>query len=718
MHASRVQTTDTWLWQTEAMSDHLNTSLLEQPLDVGTLSQLATAESWRKELHSPPSHVQKWWAQRLGVVNRHVLMAAASSSLHEYLHLDRGEDDLSGVVVYDPFSGSGGTLLEAAKLGAEVIGRDVNPVATLATRQALQKWDARELQRGFDSIVASCDTELNELYQDQNGRVIRGFFWVASAACGVCDERVDLFHRHVFARHAYPKKHPVAHGICRMCGDIVKIDLSIDDMIWCASCSVPTPFRGPVSTGSGTRGTQFECSSGHSTRLVSSVKNAPIRFRMYAKLYEEKGRRVYARTDGADDISYSRARTRLDQLGVTIVQPNGLLKRGKNTDQVLRVGFNNWQQFFNDRQRLALGLIATAIRDLEIDGPEREALAAVFSKSVEFNNMLASYKGEGTGAVRSVFHNHTLQFERMPFETNPWSTASGGFHTSYKRLIRALDFKTTPTDLRMFDKKVMRVAGYSKPPLLQIVDSPEFGAGVASVTCGDSGNSRIPDSAVDIILTDPPHFDKVNYSELADFFHAWLRKIKPFVGYPETETTRSEADVQHDSPVVFETGLTRVWKDVARTLKDDGIAVFSFHHRKAEGWRACMNSLRKAGLCVTYLQMVRAEMTSSLSKRNQSSPHSMDVLVICRKAESAVPLASDIRAAVRHATGCLRSLAKGGADPLPSDGRSLILGSVLSLLTNPDIVYDVDHLLDVANRQATRVERLLLNTRNTVVRSA
>ena len=57
-----------------------NPSLLEHPLRAGALSRLAVAESWRKELHSPATHVHKWWAQRLGVVNRHLLMAAASSS--------------------------------------------------------------------------------------------------------------------------------------------------------------------------------------------------------------------------------------------------------------------------------------------------------------------------------------------------------------------------------------------------------------------------------------------------------------------------------------------------------------------------------------------------------------------------------------------------------------------------------------------------------------
>ena len=43
--------------------------------------------------------------------------------------------------------------------------------------------------------------------------------------------------------------------------------------------------------------------------------------------------------------------------------------------------------------------MATAIRDLEGPAAEREAL---FSGTLEFNNLFTSFKGEGTGAVRHI----------------------------------------------------------------------------------------------------------------------------------------------------------------------------------------------------------------------------------------------------------------------------------------------------------------------------
>ena len=41
------------------------------------------------------------------------------------------------------------------------------------------------------------------------------------------------------------------------------------------------------------------------------------------------------------------------------------------------------------------------------------------------------------------------------------------------------------------------------------------------LSCGDSASTGLPPRSIDLIVTDPPFFDNVHYSELADFFHAW-----------------------------------------------------------------------------------------------------------------------------------------------------------------------------------------------------
>ena len=107
------------------------------PLELATfapeVSLIAEHESWRKERHRPATYLHKWWARRLGTV--------VQASLLGVVRATAAERPLAGLLVYDPFAGSGTTLVEARKLGARVIGRDINPVATLTERQAMQVWD-------------------------------------------------------------------------------------------------------------------------------------------------------------------------------------------------------------------------------------------------------------------------------------------------------------------------------------------------------------------------------------------------------------------------------------------------------------------------------------------------------------------------------------------------------------------------------------------------
>jgi hypothetical protein len=190
-------------------------------------------------------------------------------------------------------------------------------------------------------------------------------------------------------------------------------------------------------------------------------------------------------------------------------RPSGRLAAGNNTDQARNWNFRSWRQFFNARQLYSLSLMATAIRDLEGPPAEREALCALFSGTLEFNNLFTSFKGEGTGAVRHMFANHILKPERTPLEAHPWGTpqSSGAFSTLLvSRLERAHKYKTEPVDLVLADDgSVVRVTGLAH-------------AGTGDVATRNAADTGLPDASVDLVITDPPFMDNVHYAELADFF--------------------------------------------------------------------------------------------------------------------------------------------------------------------------------------------------------
>jgi hypothetical protein len=81
-----------------------------------------------------------------------------------------------------------------------------------------------------------------------------------------------------------------------------------------------------------------------------------------------------------------------------------------------------------------------------------DALFTLFSGVLEFDNMFATFKGEGTGAVRHLFSHHILKPERMPIEANVWGTqkSSGSFSNLFKsRLLRAVDYRDAPFEIEL-----------------------------------------------------------------------------------------------------------------------------------------------------------------------------------------------------------------------------------------------------------------------------
>lgn len=683
---------------------------LETAFPAGVVSAAAERESWRKEVHRPATHTHKWWAQRLGSVFRGILAAAVAESEQDAIECYSNALRLDGLVVCDPFAGSGTTLAEAAKLGAKVVGRDINPVATLVQRQALAPWDRARLDCAFKEVETRVRPEIDRLHQDKRGRRVLYYFWVALASCPRCPSDappVELFSRYVFAQHAYPKKYPTSRATCPHCHAIEVVDVVKDDQLTCRSCGRTSGLTGPVNRANMT------CPQGHTEKVVDALGDQPPQLRMYAKqVLGVDGKRYYEPIDDFDLALYAEAEGLLDEKRSELVLPSGVLDDGHNTRQAIRWNYREWQQFFNARQLYSLGLLGAAIRDLALD-PEREALSALFSGVLEFNNLFCSFKGEGTGAVRHMFSNHVLKPERTPLEAHPWGTpaSSGAFSTLYQsRIIRAWEYKLNPHDLVPVGGSPERVFGLSQPIYLEMGNAEEFERGLvgAYVHHGPSASFDLPDASVDLVITDPPFMDNVHYSELADFFHAWLRQIQPFVDYPvQSATTRHAEEVQSADPAEFGRAIASVWKECSRLLKPNGLLAFTFHQARITGWVELVKALGAAGLVITAVQPVKAEMSTSTVKSSAADPSNLDSIVVCRPTGRAIPQMTTVEAVRERAVAALRECQEAGVKVGHADVESVIRGSVLALHTLPGNSQSVESLTAAAGEAVAEAAAVL-----------
>ena len=604
------------------------------------VSDIAEAESWRKEVYRPIYHIHKWWAQRLGSVFRAAIIASAVPQGSPVLEYFRQAVSLDGLVVFDPFMGSGTTVGEAHKLGCTAIGRDINPVAYRAVRAALGPVDRKGIAECFDHLSRTVASKLQRLYKSRDSRGnpcdVLYYFWVKVLPCPKCRAGVDLFPRYVFTGHADRTKDVPVYVVCPGCGDVFPI-CQHDASSTCGKCGLAfNPQEGPA------RHTTAVCRAcKHEFPLAATARAAgqPPAHRMYAKLVlRDNGAKEYLPATPEDLALYESAKKHLAELDPPV--PSVPIADGRNTRQILNYGYRHWHELFNERQLLGLTTLAQAISDLP-KGPARDALAVLFSGVLEFNNMFASYKGEGTGAVRHMFSHHILKPERMPIEANVWGTpqSSGAFSTLYRsRLLRALDYREAPFEIGLDgprgEKQVRKVFHVSPPMGRKITHSyPKSGLpkGAIYLSCGSSAQTDLPDKSVDLIVTDPPFFDNVHYSELADFFHVWQELYFSNGRRKSASTTRHKEEVQDTDSSAFAEKLRAVFVECRRVLRDDGRLVFSYHHSREDGWTAVAKAILGAGFSLIQSQPVKSEMSVAAPKNQAKEPIDLDVLLVCRK---------------------------------------------------------------------------------------
>jgi len=154
--------------------------------------------------------------------------------------------------------------------------------------------------------------------------------------------------------------------------------------------------------------------------------------------------------------------------------------------------------------------------------------------------------------------NHILKPERTSLENSIWGTekSSGTFSTLFEsRLLRAKRYLEHPVEIAfeydLFGNRTgTRKTLASKPIRACRVENWEELAKSEQgllILNGDSSHLPLPEKSIDAVITDPPYFDFVHYSELSDFFFFWLspvlRKRYPWMA---GEDSSAQGEIQHN----------------------------------------------------------------------------------------------------------------------------------------------------------------------------
>ena len=143
------------------------------------------------------------------------------------------------------------------------------------------------------------------------------------------------------------------------------------------------------------------------------------------------------------------------------------------------------------------------------------------------------------------------------------------------------------------------------------------------------------------MVTDPPYYDAVPYSDLSDFFYVWLRRGLPAAvqrTFAEPLTPKADEcivdEVKGKDKVYFERTMAQAMAEGRRVLHPLGIGIVVFAHKSTAGWEAQLQAMVDAGWTMTGSWPIDTEMGSRL-RAMDSAALASSVHLVCRPRENA-----------------------------------------------------------------------------------
>lgn len=655
---------------------------IEQNYDISFVASLALREKQIQQNYRPIIAVHKWFARRPGTLFRALTLAEFGNAPIENTFFRK--NDFPGTRIADPFMGGGTPLIEANRVGCDVEGVDINPMATWIVREEIEHLDLTAYQTTAAALLRRLRDDLEALYRtdcpiygDRNVPV-KYFIWVKEIACEACGSGVALFPGYLLSEDA---RHPANVLVCARCGELNEVhDLAKPGH--CRDCRAPLVLDGPAHRN---RCACLDC--GHENTYPRS-DSCPPQHRLFAIEYYNPARkdghngRFFKKPDAKDIARYEEAVRRWGATRPEFI-PGETILPGDETDRLHRWGYERYRDLFNPRQLLGLELSARHIAAIK-DERVRHALATNLSDLLRYQNMLCHYD---TMALKSldIFSIHGFPVGLVQCESNVLgivngkgaNVGSGGWTNIIGKYAKAKRYCDEPFEVRREGPRKRQVPITGE----WIGERMNGRQRNVSIHCLSSNKAKLRPKSLDAVFTDPPYFGNVQYGELMDFCYVWLRRLvgKEAEGFDREsarsveELTGNETqgrDLEH-----FTEGLAAVYANMAKALKPGAPLAFTYHHNKLEAYKAAGVAILDAGFTCSASFPCPAEMGGSIHIHGTGSSI-VDTVFVCRTTGNTAQKwlfesAEEFTQIVARDLGELRI---AGLKPTPGDVRCITYG--------------------------------------------
>ena len=657
---------------------------IETRFDVPLISALALREKAIQQHYRPIIAVHKWFARRPGTLFRGLLLS-------EFVDADLREsffqsNQLDGKRIADPFMGGGTPLIEANRLGADVVGWDINPMAWWIVGRELEHLDLPAYEVAGERLLDNLQRRIGNGYQTECTTCeetvpVKYFLWVKIQPCESCHKDIDLFPGFVVATNS---RHPSFVLVCAKCGELSETD-DRGSPGSCSCCGARLKAAGPA------RRSSVDCPGCGAANKFPVVDDGPLAHRMFAIEYHcplcKDGRkgRFFKKPSQRDLDRYDEA-AELWERTVPEYVPDDFIPAGDETNRLHRWGYERYRQMFNYRQLLGLEISCRLVA-AHPDRRVRGALATNLSDLLRYNNLLVRYDTVSLKAL-DLFSVHGFPVGLVRCESNLLGirgsngrpVGSGGWVNILAKYMTAKDYCGRPFEVLLGS----RARAYTSEEW--IGDHPRDRGcrpRVVDLRCESATGAKLKADSLDAVFTDPPYYDSVQYAELMDFCYVWLRRlVGSGTGGFESASTRNRDELTGNETegrdiAHFAKGLATVFSRLAVALRQGGPFVFTYHHNRAAAYHPVAVAILDAGLVATATIPCPAEMGGSIHISGTTSSI-VDTVFVCRSRGEV--------ATEEQALGCegvvhlvsldLAKLRAGGVKPTLGDTRCIALGHI------------------------------------------
>ena len=296
---------------------------------------------------------------------------------------------------------------------------------------------------------------------------------------------------------------------------------------------------------------------------------------------------------------------------------------------VQKYGLRLWRELFTPRQLLALAVFVRHIRAAikaaaELNDSISPAIGAYLTcslgKLLDYENVCCSWYLNNE-QITHMFNRFALPFKWDFAEASPIGGTSGSWDSMLNSVAKSV---TTAVNLS------------------STLCSPQIIRRSAVVS---------HDAQLDVVVTDPPYYDAIPYSDLMDFFYIWQRRILSDLDPSFMDNYLEELSPKwnHDSDdgeliddetrfggdrakskANYEKGMARAFTACLKQLPESGRLAIVFANKEVDAWETLIGALIQAGATVTASWPIQTEMPNR-SRGINSAALSTSVWIVCRK---------------------------------------------------------------------------------------